>query len=171
MPGNSPRKNISSYYLSNKLTKVIPLPLFVSVFSSSLACLVYFLIMGWETLGWISCQRKIWHNYFSLWNFGYYFQCILIICCFELGWYVSFLEWLEFSTDWIDGWNLSFGDVELWWKTNVTDGRSECVFQIAFSHLCFYGLCVCVCACEHVCVLSCSVMSNSLNLTIVTHGL
>ena len=46
MPGNSPRKNISSYYLSNKLTKVIPLPLFVSVFSSSLACLVYFLIMG-----------------------------------------------------------------------------------------------------------------------------
>ena len=91
--------------------------------------------MGWETLGWISCQRKIWHNYFSLWSFGYYFQCILIICCFELGWYVSFQEWLEFSTGWIDGWNLSVGDVELWWITNMIDGRSECVFKITFSHI------------------------------------
>ena len=46
MPGNSPRKNISSYCLSNKITKVTPLPLFVSVFFTFSCILSVFLHNG-----------------------------------------------------------------------------------------------------------------------------
>ena len=50
MPGNSPRKDISSYYRSNKITKVTPLPLSVRVFSTFSYLLSVFLHNGIEKL-------------------------------------------------------------------------------------------------------------------------
>lgn len=65
-----------------------------------------------------------WTSMFPLWNMGYYFEHVRILCCPEPMGYASLEERSQFSAGCVDGWDLSLGPMELrithdmsgWWQ-------------------------------------------------------